>query len=213
MDHSLDLDCVGAGADWALLCLRDTRRAMSSDQIVRKPLRARECSRRTLDQRVFLRFPRLGAASFRLIGKLPPGSRLRQAAVWRTARLGLEAYNRRDLDAVLIGFHPECEYRPGRDWVEGGLVEPCYRGPQGYREYVATVDEVWGGENYLMPVELIDLGERIVMLADGSMRAQASGVSLAQVFALVSTMKDGRVIRHQEYYDHAEALEAVGLRE
>jgi ketosteroid isomerase-like protein len=64
-----------------------------------------------------------------------------------------------------------------------------------------------------MPVELIDLGGRIVMLADGSMRAQASGVPLAQVFALVSTMKDGRVIRHQEYYDHAEALEAVGLRE
>jgi ketosteroid isomerase-like protein len=186
---------------------------MSSEQIVRKPLRARERSRRTLDQRVFLHFPRLAATWFRLIGKLPPGSRLRQAALWRTARLGLEAYNRRDLDAVLIGFHPQCEYCPGRDWVEGGLVEPSYRGPEGYRKYVATVDEVWGGENYLMPVELIDLGERIVMLADGSMRAQASGVQLAQVFALVSTMKDGRVIRHQEYYDHAEALEAVGLRE
>jgi ketosteroid isomerase-like protein len=27
----------------------------------------------------------------------------------------------------------------------------------------------------------------------------------------VSTLKDGRVIHLQEYYDHAEALEAVGL--
>ncbi|MDQ2939695.1 MAG: hypothetical protein M3R23_04095, partial [Actinomycetota bacterium] len=111
------------------------------------------------------------------------------------------------------GWHPECEYHPDRDWVKAGLVEPCYRGPEGYRKYVATVDEVWGGENYLKPVELIDLGDRFVVLADGTMRAQASGVPLTEAFGLVSTVKDGRTVRHQEYYDHDEALEAVGLRE
>src|SRR6266540_646602 len=138
-------------------------------EVVRKPLRARERSRRTLDQRLSLRFPRLAAANYRLIGKWPPRSRLRQAALWRAARLGLEAYNRRDPEAVAIGCHPEFEYRPGRDWVDAGLVEPCYRGLEGYRRYLASVDEVWGGENYLKPVELIDLGDRIVLLADGTM--------------------------------------------
>jgi ketosteroid isomerase-like protein len=43
--------------------------------------------------------------------------------------------------------------------------------------------------------------------------AQASGVSLTEAYALVSTLRDGRVIRHQEYFDHAQVLEAVGLRE
>ena len=43
------------------------------------------------------------------------------------------------------------------------------------------------------------------------MRAQASGVPLTEAFALVSTVKDGRVIHPQEFYDHPEALEAVGL--
>ena len=62
-------------------------------------------------------------------------------------------------------------------------------------------------------MELIDLGERFVVLANVPMRAQASGVPLTEAFALVSTLKDGRVIRHQEYYDHAEALEAAGLSE
>jgi ketosteroid isomerase-like protein len=181
--------------------------------IVRKPLRMRERSRRTLDQRLSVRFPRLAAANSRLIGKLPPRSRLRQAALWRSVPLGLEAYKRRDLDAVVIGWHSEFEYHPGRAWVEAGLVEPCYRGLEGYRKYVAGADEVWGGENYLKPVELIDLGERIVVLADGRMRAQASGVPLTDAFASVSTLKDGRVIHLQEYYDHAEALEAVGLPE
>jgi ketosteroid isomerase-like protein len=186
---------------------------MSSDQIVRKPLRARERSSRTLDQRLSLRFPRLAAAYLRRIGKMPPGSRLRQATLWRGVRLGVEAYNRRDLDAVVIGWHPEFEYHTGREWAQSGLVEPCYRGLEGYRKYVAATEEVWGEENYLRPVELIDLGERIVMLADGRMRAQASGVPLAEAFALVTTLEDGRTVRLQEYYDHAEALEAVGLSE
>ena len=43
------------------------------------------------------------------------------------------------------------------------------------------------------------------------MRAQVSGISLTEAFAVVSTVRDGRVIRFQEYFDHAEALEAVGL--
>jgi ketosteroid isomerase-like protein len=123
----------------------------------------------------------------------------------------VEAYNRRDLDAVAAGWHPEFEYHPDRDWVEAGLVEWCYRGLEDYRKYVAAVDEVWGGENYLRPVELVDLGERIVMLADAPMRAQASGVPLTEAFALVATLKDGRTIHAQEYYDHAEALKSVGL--
>jgi len=88
---------------------------MSSDQIVRKPLWARERSSRTLDQRLSVRFPRLAAAYLRLIGKRPPGSRLRQATLRRGVRLGVEAYNRRDLDAVVIGWHPEFEYHTARD--------------------------------------------------------------------------------------------------
>ena len=182
-------------------------------QVVRKPLRVRERSRRTLDQRLSLRFPRLAAAVFRRIGKLAPGSRLRQAALWRGVRLGLEAYNRRDLDASLIGFHPEYEIHPARAWVEAGLVEPCYRGPQGYRAYGAIWDEVWGADNHIRPMELIDLGERFVILAQAPMRGRASGVPLTEAFALVSTVKDGMVIRQDEYWDHAEALEAVGLSE
>jgi uncharacterized protein len=61
----------------------------------------------------------------------------------------------------------------------------------------------------LKPSELIDLGDRLVLLADGRMRAQASGVPLAEAFALVSTIEDGKFVHHQEYYDHAEALEAA----
>ena len=182
-------------------------------EIVRKPLRLRERTRRTLDQRLSLRFPSLAAAFLRLIFRLPPSSRIRQTTLWRGVRLGLEAYNRRDLAAIVIGWDAEFEYHPDANWVKAGIMEPCYRGFDGYRKYVAAGDEVWGGENQLKPSELIDLGDRTVLLADGRMRGQASGVPLAEAFALVSTIEGGRFVHHWEYYDHAVALEAAGLSE
>ena len=63
------------------------------------------------------------------------------------------------------------------------------------------------------PTELIDLGDRVVLLANMPMRAQASGVPLAETYTGVSTLKDGKVIRNDDDLDQAEALEAVGLRD
>ena len=97
------------------------------------------------------------------------------------------------------------------------MLEPSYRGLEGHKRYVASTAEVFGAEVYVRPIELIDLGERIVLLANVPMRAQVSGIELTEAFALVSTMKDGLVISIQEYYDHdealREALEAAGLSE
>jgi len=182
-------------------------------ELVRLPVRVRERSGRTLDQRLALRFPAIGRASARLIGKLPPSSRLRRAFLARAVRLASEAYNRRDLDAVTIGWHPECEYIPGREWIDSGLVEPRYLGRDGYRRYVTDHSAVWGDENYLIPREVIDLGDRFVILGTVPMRAQASGVSLTEAFAYVATLKGGRPIRFQEYFEPDEALKAVGLKE
>ena len=187
---------------------------MSSHQIVRVPLTVPKRSRRTLDQRLGIRFPRMSALLARLaIGRLPPTSRVRQAVLQRAVRLAVEAYNRRDLDAVVINYHPDLEYYPYREFVEAGLAEPCYRGPSGYRAYIADTYEVWGNDVRLELTELIDLGDRVVTLADMPMRAQASGIPLAQTYAGVSTLKEGRVIRQQDYLTRAQALEAVGLRE
>src|SRR5919201_378538 len=182
-------------------------------QIVRKPLHVRERSRRTLDQRLALRFPRLAAASFRRITRRRRRSHLPQSRPGRAGRLAGEPYNRRDMDAVGIGYHPEFEYHPARNWVESGLLEQSYRGLEGHKRYVASTAEVFGAEVYIRPVELIDAGERFAVLANVPMRAQASGIRLTEEFALVSTLKDGLVFRIHEYYDHDEALDAVGLSE
>ena len=179
--------------------------------VVRKPLRVRERSSRTLDQRLAVRFPRLSAVSFGLFDRLPPRSRVRQALLWRSVRLAIEAYNRRDLAAASAGFHPDLEYYPYREFVEAGLAEPCYHGPAGYRRYIEATYDVWGTEVRLYPTELIDLGDRLVVLADMPMRAQGSGVSLAETYGTVATLKHGRVITQRDFLNQAEALAAAGL--
>src|SRR5215210_277619 len=135
-------------------------------KVVRKPLQVHERSRRTLDQRLFLRFPRLAIASTRRLLERPPGSRLRQAALWRAMRLALEAYNRRDMDVLGINYHPEFEYHPARNWVEAGLLEASYRGLEGHRRYVESTAEVFASEVYVKPVEMIDAGKHVVVLAN-----------------------------------------------
>jgi hypothetical protein len=158
-----------------------------------------------------LRFHGVVRAVLQVISKLPPRSRIRQAVLWRTWRVGLEAYNRRDLDVVTVGFHRDLEYYPYREFVEAGLAEPCYRGPSGYRDYINGTNEVWGADVRLEPTELIDLGDQMVLLADMPMRAQASGVALTEKYACVSTLKNGLVIRQQDFLEQTLALQEVGL--
>jgi ketosteroid isomerase-like protein len=187
---------------------------MSSGQIVRKPLTVRERSRRTLDQRVAIRFPRLFDAYARLmVGRLPPTSRVRQAALWRGTRHGIEAFNRRDIDAALVYFHPDFEYHPPREFVEVGFFAPCYRGREGFLEFMSGWSDVFGADLRTEPVELIDLGDRIVWLGELPARAQATGIPFSGKVATVTALKDGKAIRIQLYWDQAQALDAVGLSE
>jgi ketosteroid isomerase-like protein len=186
---------------------------MSSLQVVRKPVRLREGKSRAFEQRLLTRLPWLAAFTLRLVARLPPSSRLRQALLWRGMRLSAEAFNRRDLDALAPTRDPDFEFHPPPEAVESGLFEPCYRGAAGYLRYLSELTDVWGTEIRIESLELIDMGERLVLLYDAPVRARASGVPLTGKLASVVTLAEGRVIRQQDYTDHNEALEAVGLGE
>jgi hypothetical protein len=184
---------------------------MSSREIVRKPVRLREGKGRAFEQRLLARVPWLAAAALALVARLPPSSGLRQALLWRGMRLSAEAFNRRDLDAIAPTRDPGFEFHPPPEAVESGFFEPCYRGAVGYRRYVSELSDVWGADIRIESLELIDMGDRLVLLYDAPVRAQGSGVPLTGRLASVVTLKKGRVIHQQDYLDHDKALEAVGL--
>jgi ketosteroid isomerase-like protein len=184
---------------------------MPSSQVVRKLVPLHDGKGRAFEQRLFARVPWLAAPSLRLVARLPPRSRLRQALMRRGIRVSAEAFNRGDLDALAPTRAPDFEFHPPPQTVESGFMEPCYRGAAGYRRYVSELSDVWGADIRIESLELIDMGDRLVMLMDVPVRARSSGVPLTGKLASVATLANGMVIRQQDYFDHDEALEAVGL--
>jgi ketosteroid isomerase-like protein len=184
---------------------------MHSSQVVRKPLTVRARLRRTPEEHLIVRFPGLYVLLVRSLARLPPRSRIRRALVWRTMEQGFAATNRRDFDAVLPRYDPEVEIIPAPELISVGIAA-SYRGREGFLALWEDWDSAWAGHAQWEPKELIDLGDRLLMLGRIRGTGEASGVAVDTEIALLYTLKDGRVVREQHYMAHAQALEAVGLR-
>jgi ketosteroid isomerase-like protein len=182
---------------------------------VRQRVSPRERSGRTLEQRLAVRLPWFVALWSRLVVRLSPTSRLRQALLLRSVQDGFDAYNRGDLEVLVLPYHPDVELQAPPDHGQGGTLgwPATYRGHDGYREFYADWQSAWGALR-IEPQELIDVGDRFLVTAQMTLRGVGSGVSLSQNVAILATLDDaGKVIRERRYTDHSEALEAVGLPE
>jgi ketosteroid isomerase-like protein len=122
-------------------------------------------------------------------------------------RLRTEAFNAKDVDAYLALSDPDVVYDQPRE-LPGAAT---YRGHEGIRDYFANLEHAWESATAEIE-ELIDAGEDVVIsIGHTSYRGRASGVVLDNPFAIVWTIRDGRVVRGEFYFDRAEALAAAGL--
>jgi ketosteroid isomerase-like protein len=63
-----------------------------------------------------------------------------------------------------------------------------------------------------VPVELMDVGDdRVIAVQHLTGRAKLSGVQTEVRYAVVYTLRDGKIVRGREYLDREQALDAVGL--
>ena len=64
------------------------------------------------------------------------------------------------------------------------------------------------------PSNLVDAGERVVLLFDLQVRGRSTGIEMPfGKVAWVYTFRDGLIVHMKLYMSQAEALEAVGLSE
>ena len=113
------------------------------------------------------------------------------------------------LTSCLHLFHPDVEYRR----VGSGVGLPgTWRGV----EAMVRAASEWVLTFELLRVEaerFIEAGDAVVVFTRQTGKAKASGVPVDGEFADVMTLREGRVVRFDQYEDREEALEAVGLRE
>ena len=128
-----------------------------------------------------------------------------------SVREALVAYNRGDLDAFLDEYWTDdIDYRA----VEGA---PDDHGPIHGKAEMRVYMQDWidtFDQFKVEPLEVIDAGgEQVVAVLRNSGRAKLSGVETDQTFAVVNTIRDGKIVRGREYWTKEQALEAAGLSE
>jgi ketosteroid isomerase-like protein len=122
-----------------------------------------------------------------------------------------DAYNRRDVEAMLEDLDPAVEWRPAFPLSLGEAT--VYRGHEGalewFRNLYDALDEV-----HVEYSEIRDLGgDRVLAVGRMRTRGKGSGAETESPFAGVTQAKDGKAIRISTYLDLEEALASVGLEE
>ena len=183
---------------------------MSQEDVVRLPVRVVRPlpRRRRLDEHFLIRVPTLVHWVAALVLRLPNGSLFRRRALLFLARRASAAVDRGDLELVrVLMYDPDAELSFAGKF---GDFDESYRGREAaFAAYRAWIDS-W--DDYRRePRELIDLGDRVLILLRESGRGKDSGVPVEARLAMLLTFRSGRVVKHREFSDWQQALVAAGL--
>jgi len=125
-------------------------------------------------------------------------------------RNSLIAYAERGLDAVTQFWDADITWRA----IEGAPDDVGeMHGREAVRRYLQEWIDVFDNVTNV-PEELIDLGDdRVLAMQHATGRAKGSGVETEIRYAVIYTVRGGKVVPGREYIDRNQALEAVGLSE
>jgi ketosteroid isomerase-like protein len=88
-----------------------------------------------------------------------------------------------------------------------------FRGREEYRRFVADIDQDFEGSATQVIKEIFATGDRVVARTDWGGTGRASGIDLRADLTTIFTVRDGRIVQIEYFFDHAQALEAAGLSE
>jgi ketosteroid isomerase-like protein len=139
----------------------------------------------------------------------PPGAILRRAMSQENVELvrqALEYWNRGDLDAASEFWDDDVVLRMAEGWPER-----VFYGKDEVRSFWKGYAETMGHDSVIE--ELTDAGGSVVLRTRAHVSGDQSGIEGDLVSTLVLTVRKGKAVLMEFFWDHQEALEAVGLRE
>jgi ketosteroid isomerase-like protein len=122
------------------------------------------------------------------------------------ARAWNEAMNAGDMDAVRKFYDPDVVARPTKDWPEPG---PFF-GREAVMQWLEQLRDTWD-TLLIETISRIDAGDRIIerQIPHGT----GQGPAYEAEYTTITTIRKGKILYLEFFWDHAEALEAVGLSE
>ncbi len=122
-------------------------------------------------------------------------------------RGAFDVYNASNREAMREFYDPDVIMRPPEGWPEPGP----YMGREAIMRQWEQVRETWDADTLEPISDFIDAGDRVAVRY--IWRGAGHGPDLNMEVTLVFTMRKGRIVYQEFFWDHAEALEAVGLSE
>jgi ketosteroid isomerase-like protein len=132
------------------------------------------------------------------------GTRVGNVGLVRSA---IDAYNRRDVDALCRLMTEGVQLRP----PVFALTGKAYVGRSGIEAWLHDVDESFASAQ-IVPLELRDLGACVLALTEFRIEGNESGVPLGSELGLVCDVVGGRIASWLGFFSHADAVEAAAGR-
>jgi ketosteroid isomerase-like protein len=122
-------------------------------------------------------------------------------------RAAFAAWNAGDMDAVRELYDPDVIVRTVEDWPEPGP----YVGREAVMRFFEQLRDTWDTDTVELGSDFIDAGDRVIVRQ--IWRGTGQGPEANMELTLVFTMRKGRIVYQEYFWDHAEALETLGLTE
>ena len=122
-------------------------------------------------------------------------------------KAALEEWNAGDMDAYRDLFDPDVIWRPMQDWPEPGP----FVGREAVMRQVKQLRDTWNADTLELIGDFMTAGDRVAarQIWHGAGQGPEANMEMTVVF----TVRKGRIFYAEFFWDHAEALEALGLSE
>ena len=122
-------------------------------------------------------------------------------------RASFEAFGRGDFNAAFADFDPVAEWRTADDEPDSRT----YTGVDELRSFVAHLADPWTNRfgQAVRFEDFIDCGDWVVAPWHGRLHGHGSGIEIDVSETYAVQVRDGRIVRVEEYRTVQEALEAV----
>ena len=124
-------------------------------------------------------------------------------------RAGFEAWNAGEMDALRELYDPDVVVRALDRWPEPGP----YVGVEAVMRQWERQREVWNFDALEPISDFTDVGDRVAVRVVWRERGADRVPDANMEFTAVFTVREGRIFGTEFFWEHAEALEAVGLSE
>ena len=121
-----------------------------------------------------------------------------------------KVFETRDMERIASEFlDPEIEWQTSAEDPDAAT----HRGPEAYKRYVEQWWDSFEGLHAEVEEYIDASDERVFTWIRWTGRGRASGVDADWHLAIIYTMRDGKIVRAEEYFNREKALEAAGLSE